>query len=158
MFARLITRIDDALNPIVVKELRQAVQSRFVVVVLLLFLGLQLLILGSMLVVSDANKRADLVDYSAGAGIFLGLQYLLVVTCLVFIPLYTGVRMAAERADNNVDLLFVSTLRPRNFQRPSEPSSSALMPRKVASASSQISGRLRRPIACGSGRSTRRRP
>ena len=36
MAVGLVERIDDALNPIVVKELRQAVQSRFVVVALLI--------------------------------------------------------------------------------------------------------------------------
>lgn len=32
---------------------------------------------------------------------------------MLFIPAYTGLRLAAERSDVNVDLLFVTTLRPR---------------------------------------------
>ena len=40
----LLARVDDWINPIVVKELRQAVKSRLVTSVLLLFLGSQLAI------------------------------------------------------------------------------------------------------------------
>ncbi|MDE0043341.1 MAG: hypothetical protein OXT74_14980 [Candidatus Poribacteria bacterium] len=42
-------RISDVLNPIVVKELRQAVNSNFLVLTLVLFLGLQLLVVGLFL-------------------------------------------------------------------------------------------------------------
>jgi hypothetical protein len=35
------------------------------------------------------------------------------ITCVLFLPAYTGFRLAAERSDTNVDLLFVTTLRPR---------------------------------------------
>src|SRR5262249_44895141 len=46
----ILAWLDDGLNPIVVKELRQAVRSRFVVAVLLLFLLLQVLYIGVYLV------------------------------------------------------------------------------------------------------------
>ncbi len=46
----IIDRLDDWINPIVVKELRQAVKSRLVTVVLLLFLGVQLLIVTVFLI------------------------------------------------------------------------------------------------------------
>src|SRR5205823_4778714 len=45
------------------------------------------------------------------------LQGILLFTCLLFIPAYTGIRLAAERSDINVDLLFISTLRPRAIVR-----------------------------------------
>ena len=48
----LFRRLDDWINPIVIKELRQAVKSRMVVTILLLFLGLQLLILGFYLLIT----------------------------------------------------------------------------------------------------------
>jgi hypothetical protein len=106
-------RLDDALNPIVVKELRQAVQSRFVVAVLLLFLLLQLVIIGIYLVVAGLNGQLQSLDAEMGRSVFWVLQLILLITCLLFLPAYTGFRLAAERSDTNVDLLFVSTLRPR---------------------------------------------
>jgi hypothetical protein len=107
-----LERVDDLLNPIVVKELRQAVQSKIVIAALSLYLVLQLGILGIILVLSEV-RQASLGDLHAGREIFLVLQGILVGTCLVLIPAYAGVRLAAERSDTNVDLLFISTLRPR---------------------------------------------
>lgn len=109
----ILDKLDDALNPIVVKELRQAVKSRFIVAALFLFLSLQVIILAIFLVTSNLNRRADYVDFNAGRSMFLVLQGILLGTCMLFIPAYAGIRLAAERSDTNVDLLFISTLRPR---------------------------------------------
>jgi hypothetical protein len=38
----------------------------------------------------------------------------LIFGTMILIPIYTGVRMMAERSDSNVDLLFITTIRPRN--------------------------------------------
>lgn len=104
----------DWINPIVVKELRQAVQSKFVVAVLLLFLLVQLSILGIYLVVTTTRFDPSAPEYyQAGGPVFGILQGILLGTCLLFIPLYTGFRLAAERSDTNVDLLFITTLPPR---------------------------------------------
>ena len=105
--------IDDKLNPIVVKELRQAVQSKFVVVILLLFLIVQLVIVGIYLVVESGPRGIGALEGQAGRQLFSILHAIMLATCLLFIPLYTGIRLGAERADNNVDLLFVTTLPPR---------------------------------------------
>ena len=106
-------RLDDALNPIVVKELRQAVQSNFVVAVLLLFLLIQLVIIGIYLVAMGLSGQLQSLDAEIGRSVFWILQVILMITCLLFLPAYTGLRLAAERSDTNVDLLFVTTLRPR---------------------------------------------
>jgi hypothetical protein len=106
-------RLDDQLNPIVVKELRQAVQSKFVVAVLLLFLLVQVAFIGIFLVVTRLNGSLEKLETEPGRTVFEVLQVILLVTCLLFIPSYTGIRLAAERSDTNVDLLFISTLRPR---------------------------------------------
>src|SRR5579884_1934259 len=110
---RLLETIDDALNPIVVKELRQAVQSRMVVGVLLLFLLLQLAVMGTYLLLNSVSGRLDQSDFQAGRDMFGILQGILLGTCMLFLPGYTGARLAAERSDTNVDLLFITTLRPR---------------------------------------------
>ncbi len=106
----ILARLDDALNPIVVKELRQAVQSRFVVAVLLLFLMLQLLFMGISLIGNSIDGRLEQSDFQAGRDVFALLQGVLLATCMLFLPAYTGFRLAAERSDINVDLLFITTL------------------------------------------------
>jgi hypothetical protein len=110
--AGLLTRMDDWLNPIVVKELRQAVKSRVVMAVLLIFLLLQLVILLVILLMGE-YRNVNAVNFNEGLRTFHVLQGILLGTCMVLIPAYAGVRLAAERSDTNVDLLFISTLRPR---------------------------------------------
>jgi hypothetical protein len=115
MKAGILEKIDDALNPIVVKELRQGVQSRFVVAVLLLFLLLQLLFIGIFLVIWSVGGQLESSDFQAGREVFSVLQGILLGTCMVFIPAYTGMRLGAERSDVHVDLFFITTLRPRSI-------------------------------------------
>jgi hypothetical protein len=107
--------MDDALNPIVVKELRQAVQSRFVVAVLLLFLLLQLVFMGIYLVVSGISGELYSTEFQAGNEVFMLLQGILLTTCMLFVPAYTAFRLAAERSEVNVDLFFITALRPRSI-------------------------------------------
>jgi hypothetical protein len=108
----MLDRLDDAINPIVVKELRQAVKSRLVMAALLLLLLLQVVILGIFLLYGEI-RHPESVDYAAGRSIFLTLQGIMMGVCMLLIPAYAGVRLAAERSDTNVDLLFISTLKPR---------------------------------------------
>ena len=106
----IVDKINDRLNPIVVKELRQAVQGKFLIVVLICFLCLQLLTVGLFLT-DDAVTES----FNAGLNIFRVLLGVLFATCLLFVPAYTGIRLASERADANVDLLFITTLQPQSI-------------------------------------------
>jgi hypothetical protein len=108
----LVDRFDDAINPIAVKELRQMVQSRLVVAGLMLFLIVQIGFLGLFLLTSEAQKGSDHENLSAGRQAFVFLQGILLGTCLL-VPGYAGIRLAGEHSDTNVDLLFISTLKPR---------------------------------------------
>jgi hypothetical protein len=101
---------NDRINPIVVKELRQAVQSRFVIATLLTLLAVQLAAIGIYILASGAS----LFDFDAGRQSFITLFTILQVIGIVFVPLYTGARLAAERSDINVDLLFITTITPRS--------------------------------------------
>lgn len=105
-----LEKINDKLNPIVVKELRQAVQGKFPIVVLICFLCLQLLTVALFLTNESAAEA-----FNAGRNICRVLLGILLATCLLFVPAYTGIRLASERADANVDLLFITTLRPRSI-------------------------------------------
>src|SRR4051812_49514932 len=100
------------MNPIVVKELRQAVRSRVVVAVLMLFLLLQIALFGMYVFQMETAHSREEEVFSAGRQVFRILQGILLGTCLL-VPIYAGLRLGAERSDTNVDLLFISTLRPR---------------------------------------------
>lgn len=109
--ATFIEKIDDALNPIVVKELRQAVRGKFVVGVLILFLAVQLIVLGSHLVSTDINRYSQ--SHASGRNIFMFLFSILQITCMIFIPAYAAVRISNERSKSHVDLVFITILEPR---------------------------------------------
>lgn len=99
---------DDRLGPIVVKEARQAVRSRFVVAVQFLFLALLVVSLGGVLLSHDGeNWSRDL-----GRNVFYSFCLMLHGVCVLCVPMYVGVRMAAERQGDNVDLLFSTTIKP----------------------------------------------
>lgn len=107
----LAARFNDWLNPIVVKELRQAVQSRFVVAALLILLVIQIIAVGIYLLTSGDPTT----DFDAGRWIFMILFGILLGISLLFVPLYSGVRLAAERSETNLDLLFITTIKPRSI-------------------------------------------
>ncbi|MEO0514802.1 MAG: hypothetical protein AAF086_05845 [Planctomycetota bacterium] len=100
------------MNPIVVKELRQAVKSRFVVTVLMLLLAILMVILTAVLLNQDARRG---LDEDAGAELFLVFQSILLATCMLFVPVYVGVRLAAERSTATSDLIYVTTIRPSSI-------------------------------------------
>ena len=98
--------LDDRANPIVVKELRQLVRSRFVSGMLIVFL-VGALVLVFFRVVADPDIATDA---AGGQEITMALYVGLMVSCLLFVPLYTGNRMASERSGDNVDLMYITTL------------------------------------------------
>jgi hypothetical protein len=114
-FGTFVETVSDAINPIVVKELRQAVQSRFVIAVLLMFLLVQLLFMGIFLMVQSLSGTLYASDYQAGRWVFMILQGILLATCMLCIPAYSGFRLAAERSDVHIDLFYISALRPRSI-------------------------------------------
>lgn len=104
---RLAGRVDDWLNPIAVKELRQAVRGKFVTVALILSFLAQLVAVGAITAARTFNR-----NHAAGNDSFLILFNVLFTACIFLIPMYSGVRIAAERSDSDVDLLFITTIRP----------------------------------------------
>ncbi len=102
------------LNPIVIKELRQGVRSWTVTGMLLLFLVVLFIAsLGFLVTESfDINPNMQL-----GGSMFSAFTVILAGASVFFIPLYTAVRVAAERQENNPDLLYVTTLSPARIIR-----------------------------------------
>lgn len=109
----IFSALDDRMNPIVVKELRQAVAGKFVASVLMLFLTVQLATLGLFLMLDDTSGAAS--DFDTGRSVFMVLSAILLGTCLLFVPAYAALRLSAERSDTQVDLLYVTTIRPRSI-------------------------------------------
>ncbi|MDM8548502.1 hypothetical protein QUF72_00640 [Desulfobacterales bacterium HSG2] len=105
----IIEKIDDNLNPIVVKELRQAVQSRFVTGILMIFL-ITLLITMAAFITSGMIGTAQYKGM--GREVFSFLFPVFMVPSMLFVPAYTGTRMFRERTKENMDLLFISTISP----------------------------------------------
>jgi hypothetical protein len=105
----VLERLDNIINPIVVKELRQAVAGRLVSAVLLLFLTVSVLVLVAGVWDADTSR----LDAGAGQKVMQGLNAILLVTCVIILPLATAARMANEWSESNVDLMFITTIRPR---------------------------------------------
>ena len=103
-----IAAAGDRVNPIAVKEFRQAVRSRLVVAVLMLFLVVDLLVLGGHLLTTPEAG----VSTEGGRNVFMFLLSVLLVTCVGFVPVYSGVRLSLERNDVNLDLLYITTISP----------------------------------------------
>jgi hypothetical protein len=104
--------VDDRLNPIVVKELRQAVQGRFVAAVLLLFLLFELATLTVFLLTIEPAG----VDWTAGGSrgreVFAFILGFLLFVTVVTLPAYAAVRVFVEQAGDSLSLVFVTTLPP----------------------------------------------
>ena len=86
-------------------------QSRFVIAALLTLLSVQIVAIGIYILASGVS----LLGFDAGRQSFLMLFAILQVIGMLFVPLYTAVRLAAERSDTNVDLLFITTIKPRSI-------------------------------------------
>src|SRR5262245_6612744 len=106
---RLINWREWEVNPVVVKELRQSVRSWAVTGMLLLFLGV-LFVTVLVLLINQSFEAS--VDSHLGASVFQIFTGILTGASLLFIPLYVGVRLAAERQESNMDLLYITTLTP----------------------------------------------
>lgn len=115
MFGKLGNALVQAeLNPIVMKELRQAVRSWAVVGVMLLFLVVLFFTVLGMTINANVSYGAS---RAVGREVLQVIVTILTFTSLVFIPTYVGVRIANERQAHNVDLLYVTTLSPARIIR-----------------------------------------
>ncbi len=102
------------LNPVVVKELRQAVRNWFVIGVLLLLL---LILFVAMVMYVITESIGAISNPTLGRSVFQLFFGILSVGSMIFIPGYTGTRFAKEREDANVDLMFITTLTPGQIIR-----------------------------------------
>jgi len=111
--ARVIRKLDGAMNPVAVRELRQAVRSGVVTIGFVLFVLALLGAMGMYLLDQDAGGT----ELEGGREIFTLLTGILVAASVGLLPIYTGTRLAAERGGVNADLLFITTLSPGRIVR-----------------------------------------
>ncbi len=107
LFSRVASfawNLNDCVNPITVKELRQAVRSRYIIILLQLYLLAEVLIVGWQFMFTDSELISN------GTGLFSALMVLLCATCVVCVPVYTSIRLVGEMRD--VDLLFSTSMTP----------------------------------------------
>jgi hypothetical protein len=106
--AAMIDYLGDVMNPIAVKEMRQAVKGRVLVWMLILYLLAQLVIMGAGILFSEFDGG----NFNAGPELLSILLIALLLTCLLFLPAIFGLRLSAERAQNRIDLLFITDMSP----------------------------------------------
>ncbi len=103
---------DLELNPVLVKELRQAVRSRVLTSAIMTLLVALFLAAVAFLVrhgfVPEEDSKLGLPVYRA----FLGI---LTAASAFFLPLYICARLAAERREGGLDLMFITALKPEQI-------------------------------------------
>lgn len=109
-FKSLFVALDNRINPIAVKEMRQAVRSRYITLLLQLYLLIELLVAGFYLITFDARNLS-----TGGSDLFSFFIGLLFVANLICVPVYTSTRLTKEVRGN--DAMFSSTLTPMQIVR-----------------------------------------
>ena len=108
-----INKLDNRMNPIVVKELRQGLQSQFIIIVV----NLLLVALSGAYLLTIMLNPSVMDDATGGQMLFAIFQGILVLATSIGVPIYLIARLCAERNDTNVDLFFTTTLSPHQIVR-----------------------------------------
>lgn len=106
------------LNPVMVRELRQYVRSRFANWVVLLMLAAMLLITIGFFTEAKGRVTVTGLEMTGGSGttMFGALVAVLSVVSMM-LALYTAQRMGSERLKTNLDMMFITGLRPGQVMR-----------------------------------------
>lgn len=108
---RWLVRLGDYLNPILVKETRQALKSsQFTITFVLVLITCWVVTIGGVALIGPG------IVYSAAGGSLLFAYYcILAFPLVIMIPLAAYRSLSAEREDNTYDLLTITTLKPRQI-------------------------------------------
>ena len=104
--------LGDRMNPIVVREARQAVRSKAVFAALWLLLIALVGVTGTFALLSDATASAS---EARGDDLFAQVNGVVMVLCVVFVPIYTAWRFAGEHTGARADLLHTTTVKPSSI-------------------------------------------
>jgi len=105
----VISKLDDMLNPILVKELRQSTNGNFFRFTLI---GLTMLILVSISLSIVWNNNSGLARLKWGKEIFDTIHGMLTFCVYLLVPLWICCKFTVERANNTMELLYASTIIP----------------------------------------------
>lgn len=103
-------KIDRRLNPVLVKEVRQAVRGKFFRFSFLLMLTVASVV--SALLLTNLDPHGSEMPSDSGAIYFFGMFVVFAASAMVLVPLQANRSMAAERDDRTFDALLISGLRP----------------------------------------------
>jgi hypothetical protein len=110
-FEALLDRAGDRLNPILVKEARQAMKSRQFVITFSL-----LLVFGWLWTVLFISFGVPAIFYApVGPGVLIGYYVVLSVPLLIVVPYAAFRSLAAEREDGTYELLSITSLSSRQI-------------------------------------------
>ena len=103
--------LGDWLNPILVKETRQALKSlQFTITFVLVLVACWIVTIGGVAFIGPR------IFYSADGGTLLAWYYVILALPLMVVVPYSAFRsLTAEREDNTYDLLSITTLKPRQI-------------------------------------------
>jgi len=101
-------------NPVVLKELRQAARNRMLLNILLIALALLFLVFLFFLL---RNDLLPIGNQPLGRPVFSALLSIQAAISILFVPAYIGVRLALERRESDLDLMFVTALTPAQIIR-----------------------------------------
>jgi hypothetical protein len=109
LFQRLLARLDDRANPIVVKEIRTGMRARmFLIFYFALLLGTLLLSL------VQTQGLHDAPDQRAGLRLFAVICCCLTFAVMGAVPVHAFRAMQAEREQNTLDVLMISGLKAKS--------------------------------------------
>jgi hypothetical protein len=107
----LLVHIGDRLNPILVKETRQALKSwQFTLTFVLLLVTCWIVTIGGVAWIGPSIYYA-----AAGGSLLLAYYAILAALLIVFVPYFAFRSLAEEREDNTYEMLSITTLRPRQI-------------------------------------------
>ncbi len=110
---KIIDKIDDNLNPILVREMRQAVQNRFIFSLLSVLLIVLLAVMSYFVLFSTPDGCLIIDSYVITAHeIFIILVGFFVCSSVISVPVYISIRTVKERIEKNTDLVLISAIKP----------------------------------------------
>ena len=109
IISKIADFLDNRLSPTLVRDIRQLVRNRFIVVMINLYL--LILTLGTLMVITTQSAYSRLEG--AGAGLYMFDIVFFFIFTFIVVNLYTAVIMSQERITN--DLMFTSTIKPSGF-------------------------------------------
>lgn len=103
-------RLNDRLNPILIKEVRQAVRGKFFRVCFVITLIIAMF--AAIILLSNAQGRSSRLDSDAGSQFFFVILMIFSGAAFLVVPLQANRSMASEKDDKTYDALITSGLRP----------------------------------------------